>query len=371
LAARTVARSRVSEIAEILSSPEIEALIADLEAVRWTGRKGYGSRTLIGACLVKSAYALPTWTRVARLLEEHTALADAIGGVPSEWACYRFADKLRRHRPRLLVCIESIIERLRELHPEMGKDVAIDATDIAAYANGMRYVSRNGPERERFSDPDASWGHRSSISTRAGGGYYGFKLHAAVCARTGLPLAWEVDTARESETTKAMLLLDTVIARSFGPRTLAMDKGYDSEAMHVACADRRVLPVIALRMTTEILAQPYEAPECEHGLWMFAGADFRRYATKWRCPTGECRPRSKWIKASRRNPLVPRQSKRHRRLYKGRAAAEREFGRLKHEYGLTPLRVRGLEKVTLHADLVMLARLACALARGRPAALAA
>ena len=40
---------------------------------------------------------------------------------------------------------------------------------------------------------------------------------------------------------------------------------------------------------------------------------------------------------------------------------EREFGRLKHEYGLAPLRVRGLERVALHADLVMLARLCHAL----------
>ncbi len=48
-------------------------------------------------------------------------------------------------------------------------------------------------------------------------------------------------------------------------------------------------------------------------------------------------------------------------LYRGRAAVEREFGRLKHEWGLAPLRVRGLERVRLHADLTILAKLACAL----------
>jgi hypothetical protein len=50
---------------------------------------------------------------------------------------------------------------------------------------------------------------------------------------------------------------------------------------------------------------------------------------------------------------------------------EREFGRLKHEYGLTPLRVRGIERVALHADLTMLARLALALSRARTVPLAA
>jgi hypothetical protein len=50
---------------------------------------------------------------------------------------------------------------------------------------------------------------------------------------------------------------------------------------------------------------------------------------------------------------------------------EREFGRLKDQYALTPLRVRGLAKVALHADLTMLARLSLALARARAVPLAA
>jgi class 3 adenylate cyclase len=77
------------------------------------------------------------------------------------------------------------------------------------------------------------------------------------------------------------------------------------------------------------------------------------------------------MKGTRRNPLIPRDTKRWRDLYRGRAAVEREFGRLKHEYGLAPLRVRGLERVALHADLVTLARLASALARARAVPLAA
>ena len=48
-----------------------------------------------------------------------------------------------------------------------------------------------------------------------------------------------------------------------------------------------------------------------------------------------------------------------------KAAVEREFGRLKHEYALTPLRVRSIERVELHVDLVMLARLSQALSRAR------
>jgi hypothetical protein len=60
-----------------------------------------------------------------------------------------------------------------------------------------------------------------------------------------------------------------------------------------------------------------------------------------------------------------------RSLYRRRSAVEREFGRLKHDYGLAFLRVRGIERVRLHADLVMLGRLSLALARSRAAPLAA
>src|SRR5947199_2978464 len=74
-------------------------------------------------------------------------------------------------------------------------------------------------------------------------------------------------------------------------------------------------------------------------------------ASKRRCPTGECRPASRWIKASRLHPLIPRQSPRWWKLYASRGAVEREFGRLKNEWALLPLRVRGIERVRLHANL--------------------
>jgi hypothetical protein len=88
-------------------------------------------------------------------------------------------------------------------------------------------------------------------------------------------------------------------------------------------------------------------------------------------PTGECKPASRWVKADRLHPLIPRETERSRKLYRSRGAVEREFGRLKHEWALLPLRVRGIERVRLHADLTILAKLSCALARSRAVSLAA
>jgi transposase len=69
--------------------------------------------------------------------------------------------------------------------------------------------------------------------------------------------------------------------------------------------------------------------------------------------------------------LISRKMLRWKGLYRGRASVERTFGRLKNEWALTPLRVRRIERVRLHADLTILAKLSCALARPRAVPLAA
>lgn len=273
---------------------------------------------MLGACLVKALYALPTWTRVADLIAEHPGLEAVLGGTPSHWACYRFARKLRIERERIAGCIDNLVAALREQYPDMGREVAIDASDIPAYGNGQKYLYNGGPERQVYSDPDASWGHRSAVSTRKGGGFYGYRIHAAVCTKTGLPLAWQVETARSHESNYVAPLLDAARVRGFDPVTCAMDMGYDNSRIYAECAERGVVPIIPLRRNSGL-----------------------------------------------RESSIPRASDEWRRLYRGRSAVEREFGRLKHHYALALLRVRGIERVRLHADLTMLGRLSLALVKSR------
>ncbi|MDQ3090850.1 MAG: transposase, partial [Actinomycetota bacterium] len=243
-------RSAATEIAGLLDSPEIGRLIAELEQTRWTGRPGYPLRAMVGVALAKSIYSIPTWTRTVALVREHDALRKAIGGSgepPSHWACYRFAAKLRAYSDLLDACIARVLDRLRAEKPEFGRDLAIDASDLPVYANGQRYLSKNGPERKRYSDPDASWGHRSAVSTRKGGGFYGYKVHAAVCARTDLPVAWQVETAGSHESNYVAPLLDCARSRGFAAETTALDMGYDNERVYGECEDRGSRPRRVLR----------------------------------------------------------------------------------------------------------------------------
>jgi hypothetical protein len=325
---------------------------------------------MVGMALAKSLYALPTWTRTVALAREHSELAAVIapdGQVPSVYACYRFTAKLREHATMLEDCIAAVIAALKKRNPLLGWDVAIDASDMPAYANGQRFVSNGGRERsdDEFSDPDASWGHRSAVSTRKGGGFYGYRLHLAVCAKTDLPLAWSVETARAHETLSVALLLDKLHALGIDPETASLDKGYDNNRVYADCSERGIAPVIPLRKTPDVKKGKDKPPCCEHDEWRFAGADHKRAATKWRCPTGECTPASIWIKADRLHPLIPRETLRWKGLYRGRASVERAFGRSKNEWALAPLRVRRIERVRLHADLTILSQLTCALNRER------
>jgi hypothetical protein len=313
-------RTAVSDVAALLDSPEVAALIRELDALRWTGRRGYGARVLIGACLVKTLFALPTWTRVVALVAEHPGLQAALGDTPSIWACYRLTTRLREQKPLLDACLDGILAALHAETLDMGRDVAIDASDLPAFGNGQRFVSKGGPERERYSDPDASWGHRSAVSTRAAGSFYGYKIHAAVCTQTGLPVAWRIETARRNESLYVAPLLDAARARGFRPETMAADKGYDNNRVLDECRERDCIPVVSLRKgrPMPLLPIPYGSDE-------------------WK------------------------------RLYRGRAAVERAFALLKTDYALAPLRVRGIDRVQLHADMTMLGRLGQTLIRRRMA----
>jgi hypothetical protein len=75
----------------VLDSPEIAALVCELEATRWIGRPGNPLRSMMGMALAKSFYAVPTWTRTVALVIEHSSLRAAITAgthdAPFVYAC--------------------------------------------------------------------------------------------------------------------------------------------------------------------------------------------------------------------------------------------------------------------------------------------
>ena len=152
---------------------------------------------------------------------------------------------------------------------------------------------------------------------------------------------------------------------------MALDKGYDPNPVYDACASAGAVPIIPLSETTAVKRGEHRAPTCEHGVWTFAGADFKRGRAKWRCPTGECKPGSVWRQGVPSASADPAREQAVRRPLPRTRRRRARVRPLKNEAGLAPLRVRGLDKVALHADLCILATLASALARARAVPLAA
>jgi len=112
-----------------------------------------------------------------------------------------------------------------------------------------------------------------------------------------------------------------------------------------ACEDHDVRPILPLRHTALVKRGGHKPRRCKHGEWRVAGADYSGKATKWRCPTGESKPASRWVKADRLRPLIPRETVRWKGLYRDRARLNASSDGLKHEWDLSPLCVRGIERI--------------------------
>jgi hypothetical protein len=84
---------------------------------------------MIGMALAKSIYAVPTWTRTVALVREYRALRAAVCGstpdLPSVYACYRFATKLRQYGDILVACLDRVTASLHAQRPEIGRNIAI------------------------------------------------------------------------------------------------------------------------------------------------------------------------------------------------------------------------------------------------------
>ena len=142
----------------------------------------------------------------------------------------------------------SLAASLREQHPDFGRDVAIDASDIPAWANGhgpSTTEARSASGTATRTHPgvtvrgvDAQGRRVRSTATRS---------HVAVCTVPACRSRGRRETARSHESLFVAPLLDAVRARGFRPETCAMDKGYDNTRVYGECEARGVDPVIPLR----------------------------------------------------------------------------------------------------------------------------
>jgi transposase len=142
----------------------------------------------------------------------------------------------------------------------------------------------------------------------------GYRLHLAVDVKSEMPVAMTVASANENEKKHSMELFEKASCH-VKPKRLLADPQYSAQSLRDAALKQGTVPVI-----------PYP------------------------------RNQQKGVKGILR---IDRKFKSHgsqqlRRAYRKRVAVERVFSRLKNLTGLTLHNLRGLAKITFHAQLCLL-----------------
>ena len=203
---------------------------------------------------------------------------------------------------RLMRIVDQAVELLVRKGRIKGEALALDSTFIKAHSR------RSLDNRTGYSDPESRVGRAVKFRD------LGYRLHLAVDCRSEMPVAMTVASANENEKKHSLKLLENA-SLHLKPRKLLADPQYSSQNLRDAALRQGTIPVI-----------PYP------------------------------RNQMKGVKGILR---IDRRFKSHgpqpfRRAYRKRVAVERVFSRLKNLAGLTQHNLRGLAKITFHAQLCLL-----------------
>lgn len=239
-----------------------EELMRKLEAERGKGRDDYPVRAVWNSILAGVVFQHQTIQSLRRELSRNGQLRFMCGlyrsgekAVPPEWVYTRFLKKLFKHEEEIDKIFEGLVEELRRLLPDFGKDLAIDSKAISS-------LSRRENKNEKADgrrDKDADWGKKEYRGVRGDGTawekvvkWFGYKLHLIVDANYELPVAFSVTKASESDINEAHRMIDRleeerpeILERC---ETMEADRGYDDGKLIIKLYDQfGIKPVIDIR----------------------------------------------------------------------------------------------------------------------------
>ncbi len=162
----------------VLQTLNAERLLRTLDGPSRSGRAGHPARVLWAAVLAGVVYQLPTIAELGRHLRSNPYLRYVCGipsaaQVPSAATFSRFLTRLTQHEALLDACLEDLVHRFAAQAPGFGEVVAVDSTDIHAYARGRKSGA---------ADPDATWSAKSSKEACSKRGTRAHPPHAVVAA---------------------------------------------------------------------------------------------------------------------------------------------------------------------------------------------
>lgn len=372
---------RITEQESIWGTLDDQALLERLQAYRPVGRQGYPLRAMWRAYVASFCLNLPHTNALIRALEDDAHLRAVCGftDLPHRRTFNRFILRLGDHADLVEACFAKVTEELRELLPDLGEKVAIDASVVRSHSN-----PRKGTDRE------ATWGVGHTTQAKSSDNLkwvFGYKLHMVADAEYGVPLAQVVTTGSRHDSQELPRLIDRAKALYgwFAPNVAIADRGYDSAAIHKTLwFDHGIIPIIHIRRPSsedplyEGIYTKEGVPTCVGMVPMeYVGTD-RKGRRVYRCRKDGCKLKDSYHggvrhcdTTYRHDPSenlrlfgkVRRSSKRWKALYRKRQAVERVFKSLKESRRLERHCLRGLRQITLHALMSCLAFQATALVR--------
>lgn len=355
--------------------PAAQAVLHEIETSRQRCRPGYCPTSMFRAFWAKFMLGERFVVQFIERLRASPELRKICGfddAVPSASTFSRFFARLAEHRDFMESIVPEIVERHREHLPDLGESVAIDGSDIPAWAD---------PSREDPCDVDARWGYRTprSKSSQAKENsiyeyFFGRKIHMVCDAKYGIPLAYELRSANEHDSP----LLPDVVGKALRlypwlkPRYLLGDRGYDAASNHEFLLKRGIVPIILMRKPPkgtlhDDLYDEKGRPACLDGEtpMEFVRTDPKTDKHLFRCPPEGCvlKERSTgamrycdtrelhavdWRDSPRAVGVVARSSPEWQQLYSQRQTVERLFHSLKHSRLLDRSLYVESRKIELH-----------------------
>ena len=273
------------------------------------GRKPYNPVSMLKAQILKYLWRIPSDRRLSLMLKRNKHAAKACGfkrNTPSHGLFTHFRNRLRKDGYEKIFSL--LLKQLLKHRTVKGEVVALDGTAIKAYSQ------RSLDNKTGKSDPEARVG-------RARRGFLlGYKIHAACCTSSELPLSFTVASCNMNEKLFTKPLLEKLKKYGVKFKSVLADAQYNSSKVREDVKQFGAEPVIPYSRSSKL----------KNGLKI--GKDF-----------------------------ITRGVKRLVKIFRKRVSVERMFGRAKEWLLLDHLRVRGLEQVYIHACLSFCAMLTVAI----------
>lgn len=361
----------VRELKAIFDNLHDDELVEALENTRWTGRPGYPIPIMWRTIVASFYLGIIHDTDLIRNLHANPLLAQACGInnpglIPSKYAYCRFRKKLIHFNDLVAKALAQCVEALKQAIPGFSETVAVDATDVKAWANGLHQET----------DPDAGTGAKHKSSRRVY--WYGYKVHLVADANSELPIWFHLTPANVYDGAHLPTVLKGAEAQFswFQPTHVLADKGYDSkECFRFVGEEMKAMPIIDVRKYAR--RRPRQGRPCEaYPVQTPEGIRYRcnRVPYDSKCPRfGHCpmlpvfvdSPLNTFVAPSYYEQHIPFPygSKEWKAIYNKRVGIERVFSRLKTYRKLDAIRVRRMSKVWLHVALSLLTMGSTALAK--------